>query len=205
MTFSLDSHKKEIHDKLRRKGSYKRTIEAIKYFSKKIDVKVSICLNKENYKNVKDYILFLDNFGIKDIRFLSVIPTPKNKNFVLTDKQREACCKIINKLRDKINIKLRIISSLSTAKGVDFCSALNLSGLTINPKGELVFCCDIGERGAVIGSLKHNKLKGLIKKGEKISNNLKNKRKNYLDENKTFQGFNTCAFCNRCLKRKIIR
>ena len=59
-----------------------------------------------------------------------------------------------------------------------------------------MFCCDIGEKGAVIGSLKHNKLEDLIKKGEKISDYLKNKRRNYLDGNKAFQGFNTCKFCN---------
>lgn len=204
IAFSLDSHKEKIHDKLRKKGSFKKTIEAIKLFSKEgINVKVAICLNKQNYKDIQDYIFFIEKLGVKDIKFLSVIATKKNKLFVLTDNERGECCKKINDLRDKVEVKLRILSSLNTPESTNFCSALDLSALTINPNGELIFCCDINGKGAILGSLKNNKLADLIKKGHKISNYLIEKKKEHLYTNTLFEGFNTCFFCNKYLKEKI--
>lgn len=204
ITFSLDSYKEDVHDKLRTKGSYKKVIAAIKFFTENgIDVKVSICLNKLNYKDIESHVYFLDKLKVKDIRFLSVIPTEKNKAFVLTDKERAECCETINKLRNKVNIKLRIMSSLNTAEGINFCSALDLSGLAVNPDGKLIFCCDINEEGAVLGSLKKEKLSDLIKKSHEVSNYLKEKRKMHLYTNAFFEGFNTCFFCNKYLKEKM--
>jgi MoaA/NifB/PqqE/SkfB family radical SAM enzyme len=202
VTFSLDSHREKIHDRLRRKGSFKKVISAIKYFVKKgVDVKVSICLNKENYKDIEDYVYFIEKLKVKDIRFLSVIPTKKNKRFVLTDKEREECCEKINNLKSKVKTNLRIMSSLNTAKEIDFCRALDLSGLSVNPDGELIFCCDIHEKGAVLGSLKSNNLKDLIKEAYKISYYLREKRKEHLYTQVFFEGFNSCFFCNKILKK----
>lgn len=202
ITFSLDSHIEKIHNKLRKRDSFKRVIQAIKLFvNNRIDVKVSICLNKYNHKNIEDYTYFVEKLKVKDIRFLSVIPTDKNREFVLTDKERDECYKKVNNLTGKVNVKLRIMSSLKTAEGIDFCSALDLSGLAVNPSGELIFCCDINEKGAILGSLKKNKLSDLIKQGYKISNYLKEKRKEHLYNKIFFDGFNTCYFCNKYLKK----
>ena len=196
ITFSLDSHKEELQDKLRKEGSYKNVIAAIKFFVKNgIGVSVSILLNKYNYKDIEDYVCFIEKLNVKDIRFLSVIPTGKNKRFVLTDKEREECCEKINNLRNKVKTKLRIMSSLNTAEGVGFCNDLDLSSLAVNPDGELLFCCDINEKGAVLGSLKKEKLGDLIKKGHKVSSYLKEKRNEHLYTQVFFEGFNTCWFC----------
>ena len=152
ITFSLDSHKEELQDKLRKKGSYKKVITAIEIFIKNgIGVSVSVLLNKYNYKDVEDYVYFVEKLNVKDIRFLSVIPTEKNKRFVLTDKKREECCEKINNLRNKVKTQLRIMSSLNTAEGVDFCNALDLSSLAVNPNGELIFFGDTVGDGAVFG------------------------------------------------------
>lgn len=204
ITFSLDSHKEKIHDSIRKKCSFKKTIEGIKHFVKKdINVKVSICLNKENYNNLENYVKFVTNLGVKDIRFLSVIPLSWNKKLVLTDKQRKKVLDLIPELRKKFNIKIITYSSLNLAQEENFCTSLDLTGLTINPLGELIFCCDIPQKGAVLGDLKKQKLKTLINQAEKIADYLKSKRIEYLKSGKKIQGYDTCYFCNQCLKNKF--
>lgn len=204
ITFSLDSHRSEIHDKLRIKGSFKRIVNAIDLFVQEgIDVKVSICLNKYNYKEIEEYVYFINKLNVKDIRFLSVIPTGNNQEFLLTDIQKKQCCDTINSLRNKVAINLRIMSSLHTAEGVKFCSALDLSGMAVDSEGNLRFCCDCNTKGSILGSLKNKKLPFLMKKGCRIVDYLTEKRKEYLYTNTLFDGFNSCIFCNTILKKKI--
>lgn len=199
ITFSLDSHIEQIHDGLRETGSFQKTTEAITYFSDKTEVRVSICLNGTNHRDIKDYILFTDSLDIAEVRFMSVIPTPMNGQLVLGEEDRRRCCNSINSMRTEVKTRLKICSSLSTAKGTNYCSALDLSGLTISPSGDVIFCCDIVEKGAVIGSLKTVRLKYLLSKASDLADYLKTRRLQYLQENRQRSGFNTCYFCNEML------
>lgn len=202
IVFSLESYDEKVHDSLRKKGSYKKVLEAINYFRNKgIQVKVSICLNKKNYKSLKKYIYFVDKLGIREVRILSEIPFNWNKKLVLTDKEREYCLSAIRDVKNKVNVNLRVMSSLIMPSPFStiFCPVLNLDSITINPYEELIFCCDIPQKGAVLGNLKKEKLKDLLKKGEKIANYLKDKHKAYLESGKKIQGYDTCYFCNEIL------
>jgi MoaA/NifB/PqqE/SkfB family radical SAM enzyme len=205
ITFSLDSHKEKIHDSLRRKGSFKKVIGAINYFTQvKIDISVSICLNKKNYKDINDYIDFIDKLGIYNVRFLGIIPFSWNKTLVLNKDRRRKSISLINSLRNKNKLNLRIMSSLFVPHKENFCLALNLDALTINPKGELIFCCDISQKGAILGDLKKEKFVNLIKKGKKMADYLKNKRKIYIESGVKIKEYDTCYFCNNNLQNNLL-
>ena len=201
ITFSLDAGSAKVHDVLRGKGSFKRVTEAVKYFSDKIDVHTSICLNRFNVSEIGSFVRLSEKLGAKRAKFLGTIPTGKNENYSLSDKERIECCETIDSLRGKTGIDLRVFGSLSAGKGIDFCRALNLTDMAVNPKGEFIFCCDTAGNGAVLGSLKKQSLPSLIKKGEKFSEFLREKRALHYQNNEFFQGFNTCIFCNKYLKR----
>lgn len=203
IAFSLDGGNESIHDSLRKAGSFQKVIQAIKYFSSKVDVKTSICLSKKNINEIESFTFLSEKLGAKLARYLSVTPTGKNSEFVLADKEKSACYSTIEPLRNKVKIQLDIMSSLRTGSGANFCSALGVNYPGINPKGELIFCCDTILDGAVLGSLKENTLDDLIVKGMFSSLYLKKKRKEHIEKQDFFEGFNTCIFCNKYLAETI--
>jgi len=77
INFSLDSYSAEIHDYLRGKGTFKKTVETIcllntlkiKYKSLFPTVSISTIINKENFKDLINFILFVRRLGCNSIRF----------------------------------------------------------------------------------------------------------------------------------------
>ncbi len=195
--FSLDSTKRKLQDKLRIKGSYDQVIKAIKHFNNKIYTSVSFCLNKYNKNQIKGFIALSTNLNIKTIRFLSVIPTGRNDEYVLSDKEKQECINEIYSYQKESKINIKIQSSLFASEGIGFCVALDLRGITLTPDGRLLICCDAP--GSDLGSLKAHSLEELLEKGHQESYKLKRVRKYHLYTNSTFEGFNTCIFCNKYL------
>jgi MoaA/NifB/PqqE/SkfB family radical SAM enzyme len=201
ITFSLDGNEK-THDTFRGRGSYQKVLEAAKFFSDKTYVIITMCINKFNMSQIIEVLNTSELIGAKQINYSSVIPTGKNDPYVLSDKEREDCMRIINSFRDKSKLKVRTLSGLKTHEGiVEFCGALNLDSISVNPKGQLSFCCDTTGNGAIIGDLKKEKLSKAMEKGLRISNYLKQKRYECMQKGIKFEGFNTCYFCNKYLDK----
>lgn len=198
ITFSIDSSIPEHHDKFRGKNSFKKVCEAVKFFSPKMRVMTSICLSKYNFKELEDTIRLCENLGASEVRCMGVIPKGKDE-ICLSDEEKLECVKRITKLNKNLKINIRILSSLKTAPGVNFCKSLGLIDLTVNALGELIFCCDTIGDGAVIGSIKKEAFVDMVGDGFKISHFLKEKRSEHINKKEFFKGFNSCVFCNKYL------
>jgi radical SAM protein with 4Fe4S-binding SPASM domain len=199
ITFSLDGNKK-THDFLRTKGSYDRIMKAIKFFLGKTEVGINMCLNKFNFNQIEEVFKILQKAGVKYLNFSSIIPTGHNGKFILTDAEREKSASLIDNLAKDTFMNIRTLSGLRTLNQVEFCLALNLHSISINPNGKVSFCCDLIGDGAIIGDIKKDKLSRILERGFRISNFLKEKKFEQLKKKK-FEGCNTCFFCNRYLKR----
>jgi len=194
--FSLDSAKEEIHDKLRRKGSFNNVTKAIRYFSDKgINVKVQMCLNKWNMQEMENVARLARKKGAKGISYAATIPTRYNKEFILSDNEREECYKRLVLIEDKVGIKVSSSSALHIENVTNFCQALNLTHLGVQPNGDVVFCCNLMDKG-IIGNILKEDFTSMKKKGQKITKILKSKREEMLYLRVSFPGFNSCHFCN---------
>ncbi|MBF0329008.1 MAG: radical SAM protein [Nitrospirae bacterium] len=196
IAFSLDSADKEIHDRLRMPGSYEKTVGAVSYFSNHgVITRVQSCLNRFNISEIESLAEVAQKTGATGLRFLSVIATGKNDRFVLSNKEREEAYYKIKAIKKKFTIKLSASSSLYIGYERDFCSSLNLADLAIHPNGDAVFCCDI-KKGGVLGNLGKDSLADILSKGRIAVSSLSEKRKECIDKNNFFEGFNNCYFCN---------
>ena len=200
ITFSLDGGEK-THDSFRGRGSYQKVLSAIKEFSSKIPVKITMCLNKSNLREIPEVIKAAELNGAKQINFTSVIPTGTNNALVLSDIEKQNVLQTIDSYRSQTKLKIITLSALRTLNGINFCVALDMTDLAVNPKGQLSFCCDIIGNGAVLGDLKKEKFEKLLEKALQVSIFLRKKRTECIMKNKKFEGFNTCYFCNKFLKK----
>lgn len=204
---SIDSALPALHDELRGvKGTFEKATESIKQYAQKgFCVEIKSSLNQKNKGEVQALIDLAENLGAEGIRFAGTIPASWNQHLVLTDQESLQLYRQIMELRGKSKLKVKTTSALYTKGGINFCNILNLSDLTFNPRGEMMFCCDIDHEGAVVGSLRNHSFTELIRLWLEQSAKLQTQRTNQISAGEMWELFDTCAFCNRYFDSRKIK
>ncbi len=206
MTFSLDGATEEIQSQLRQPGSFSKVCDSIRFFSScGLRVHLAACLNKINKHQIEQFIQLAKELGARVAFFMSATKTSFNEDILLDDREKKMYRFQAYELGKKHSVRVKTASSLGGQAGIEFCRALNLSGIEINPKGEISFCCDNIGDGAVVGSLKDHTFFELYSKCLDLSHWLKKKRVEMLEAGEIMEGFNTCEFCNTLLASYIKR
>ncbi|MCK9405383.1 MAG: radical SAM protein [Methanothrix sp.] len=80
---SLDGYTPEMHGYFRPKETFKSAIEAIELLNEaKIPLSVLCVLHKDVIKNIPTFLQFLSSMDISHVRFLSLIPLGRGKNYI---------------------------------------------------------------------------------------------------------------------------
>lgn len=198
VSISIDGGTSETHDNIRqRNGAFQKAIQSVKAYTQAgYKVKIGMTLNQINKNEMAAMVDLAKESGAVEVGFAGTIPTSWNQHLLLSDEESTNLWKNANELREKTKFTIHTVSALHTRGGVNFCNILNFPKLTFNPRGELIFCCDTIENGAVIGSLAENTLVLLIEKWLEKSSALKAQRARQIAEGKMGNGFDTCTFCN---------
>lgn len=197
-TISIDGVEAKTHDSIRnRKGAFKKARSSIrKYVQRGYRVKVNTTLSQTNKDDLEKFITLATELGAEELNFGGIIPTPWNRNLALNDLDSLKLYQKIVDLRKNAEIKIHTTSSLHTRGGIDFCDVFSLRGVTINARGDMVFCCDTIKEGAVIGSLHEHPFVSLIERWIEKSGELKRQRARQIANGDMEEGFDSCSFCN---------
>lgn len=198
VTLSIDGATSETHDEIRKhKGAFERVMtSAKKYAEMGYKVRISTSLNQKNKTEAEALINLAQDVKAIGINIAGTIPTAWNKDLVLNDAESLKLYQQIIAVHEKTKFDVRTLSSLHTRGGVNFCGNLNMHELTFNSRGELIFCCDTTDNGALTGSLRENSFANLVKLWLEQSNNLQIQRAGQIAAGKMGEKFDTCAFCN---------
>ena len=200
--FSIDGATEQVHDRVRQAGSYRKLLRAIKWaVGTGVYTKASFCLNKLNVHQVEDVIKLCIDLQVNAIHFLRAyeLSLSLNREICLNEKERLAVARQVQELAKKYP-EIYVCTCASLSSGRDFCvSAKHLYSLEINQRGELLFCCDALVQGAVVGSLYEESALDLYRKAKQMSANLGRIRRRMIAQGLSFDGFDSCDFCNRIL------
>lgn len=201
ITLSIDGATAKTHDEIRqRKGAFEHVTSAAReYVAAGHRLQISASLNQKNKNEVESLFALVKELGAAKLMFGGTIPAPWNKHLALSDEESLALYQQITDLSQKTNVETRTFSSLYTRGGVNFCGILNLHELVFNSRGQLAFCCDTIQEGAVIGSLLEQPFSELIELWLEQSATLQSVRTKQIAIGNISAGFDTCAFCNRQL------
>lgn len=167
LSFSLDSPTKDIHDKIRSPGSYDRVMRAISIcFSKRIAFSLQMTICKFNMKQLEEMALLSSKLKAQKLFYAFIQPTPENirARMVPSPSEQTRIAKEIKKLIEIMNIGIFVSPGFDFPELIFHCKALQMSSLTVDFRGNLVFCCQLsGYSGAnsgadIIGSLKEMSL-----------------------------------------------
>jgi MoaA/NifB/PqqE/SkfB family radical SAM enzyme len=198
LSLSIDGAVAATHDELRnKKGAFNQAVASAKeYIQEGYKVKIASTLHRKNKDEMEAMLNLAVELGAKGIGFGGIIPTPWNQDLVLSDEESIQLWEKANGLREKTGFEIRTVSALHTRGGVNFCNNLNLRELTFNSRGELMFCCDTINHGAVIGSLYEESISELMQKWLEKSCKLQKQRAKHITNGELGQNYDTCAFCN---------
>jgi len=198
VTVSMDGARAETHDALRgRVGAFDKVVAAVKeYVGRGCKVKISSSLNQKNKGEAAALLELARGLGACGINFAGTIPTAWNADLILNDHESLELHQQLAQLRESSSFPIHTLSSLYTRGGVNFCNNLNLRDLVFNPRGELIFCCDTTESGAVTGSLREHSFADLVKLWLKQAHELQAERAERIAAGSMGEKFDTCAFCN---------
>ena len=187
----------------------KRGIEKILFDKEDHELLVIVneVLNRDTSRKYIKNLLnpYLHPHGIKEmaasreLRIAYAVVHLLNSLEVGEEKERLAVARQVQRLAKKYP-EIYVCTCASLSFGRDFCgSAKHLYSLEINQRGELLFCCDALVQGAVVGSLCEESALDLYKKAKKMSANLGRIRRQMIAKGLSFDGFDSCDFCNRIL------
>ena len=202
---SLDGATPALHDEIRgRKGAFEYVIQAAKIYKKEgFPVSFVTSLNQKNKGEVQALIDLAESVGVKGITFSGTIPAQWNQHLILQDSEAIELFNQVNEACKDSDLDIRTASALYTKGGINFCNILNIKSIAVNTAGELIFCCDTIENGAVIGSLHEQSLITLLQRKIEYSAKLQAQRASRIASGKLGEGFDTCAFCNHYFDKDI--
>jgi len=198
VSLSLDGAMPELQDELRgQQGAFERVTSSVKtYVDNGFEVWIKTSLNQKNKMQLEEFVEIAANLRAKGIMFAGTIPFAWNQHLLLSDEEALELYNKIISLRPHAPVELKTSSALYTRGGVNFCQVLNLSNITISPRGNFDFCCDVHQPKGAIGSLRDNSFSKLVQTWLKNSARLQNKRAEQIASGMMGERFDTCAFCN---------
>ncbi len=202
VALSLDGADAATHDAIRnRPGAFEKLQAAARqYVERGFKLRLAVTLNRRNKDQLPALVELAQAWGAAGMNLAAVIPVRWADHLALSDAESLALYEQAFDLRARTGFDIRPLSSLYTRGGVHFCNNLNLRELTFNARGELVFCCDTTEEGAVTGSLREKPLADLIVNWLEQSQRLQAARAEQIVRGDLPEKFDTCAFCNRFLR-----
>jgi len=195
---------KEVHDFIRQSGAFDTAVRGVQFFvGEGLYNNIQMCLNKHNVEHIDFIFELAKELGVSLIIFTSALRTPSNSDLVLTDTEKKACVRKIHSLQKVNPIKTAIGRSLQEDTKIGFCHRFSLYDVTVNPRNELVLCCNSIRDGIVVGSLEQHSFKFLYLKTVNMVNAMLRDRATRILNKDTFEGFNTCEYCQHFFADRI--
>jgi len=201
IALSLDGHTAEVHDAVRRKGSFDRAVRAMEVFRDRgYKLHIGHILNRHNYPYLTDFCKFVAPH--KPVLCLGrVIKTEANGSVQLTGEQESTLHAKIVMLFRMYKGMIFPTSSIGMSRELLFCTNfLTMEDITLRFDGKVVFCCDspIEGPGPVLGDVRRERIDEIIPRfGRKLGEILSG-RIEALAEGKRATN-NNCDFCSRVL------
>ncbi|MCX8063728.1 MAG: radical SAM protein [Candidatus Hydrogenedentes bacterium] len=162
ISFSLDSNIEEIHDMIRGKGQFRKTldgIENVRTYSPSIRISINAVLCRKNYRDIHKLVQFAKKLGAVQIKFAPIHTNLLHKfkdksewcEFYFTEGDLKELDEEIKKIYTECKKMGMLTTSLTFYKGVirnfagvnKFSCYAGFLDCIITPDGRVGACCDI--------------------------------------------------------------
>lgn len=149
ITFSLDGAREDTHDRIRRKGSYRKVMKAVSIcMLKEIPFTINTVMTSINRGELKEMAELAQKLGSRGLRFGYLIPTPHNKTqaLELTHDEQKQGESVIKELQKTCSMPILMAPGHYTTTLLP-CSVLQMKEFNIDWRGNLTLCCHLSGHG----------------------------------------------------------
>ncbi len=146
LSFSVDSPREETHDYLRKKGSYRKIMQAVSVcYIKKIPFSLQMTVCTKNMEHLEEMALLASKLEAERVFFAFIQPTPGNvkEGLVPSPAEQSRLAKEITRLAGIFSIGVFLSPGFDIPELMFQCRALNMTSFTVDFRGNLVFCCQL--------------------------------------------------------------
>ena len=163
LSFSLDSPKESTHDKIRGQGSYRKVLQGVSIcYHKKIPFNLQMTVCSLNLKDLEEMAILASKLKAERLYYAFIQPTPENMKagIVPSPKEQRKIAKEVMRISQTMRIGIFLAPGFDIPELIFQCRALQMSSITVDYKGNIVFCCQLsGYSGSdteidIIGNLK---------------------------------------------------
>jgi hypothetical protein len=122
----------------------------------------------------------------------------------LSDDETEDVARQALEESSRLGFPVKFSSCFRPIEGLFFCSAASVPQPTLNPRGEMVFCCNTVGRGAVVGSLAEESFSALYGRCMELGQKILQRRLDDIAAGGDPRCANNCAYCHRVLGGEAI-
>ncbi|GJQ59129.1 MAG: radical SAM protein [Candidatus Scalindua sp. AMX11] len=157
ITFSLDSAREEVHDRVRGRGAYRRLMKAFSIcMVKDIPFTINTTVMSYNKGELKEMAELATKLGSRGLRFCHLMPTPGNveKGLSLSPEECVVIEGIIGELQQSFPMPIIMAPGYHTTNLFP-CSPLQSKELNIDWRGNVTLCCHLSGygNGAIEGDI----------------------------------------------------
>ena len=220
INISFESNIADIHEKIRGKGTFAKTMEAFEFCRKhKVPFGILTCLNKFNTGNLSEIVRFVRKQRAHQISFTTVLPCSHSieNGLILSEQERAKVHQELLRLA-RISaldffrlfyVPVYIGEPIFASRNITMCANQSLRMITVDVDGSIHFCCfltvydvssEVEKRLKVVSLGEVSFEEGVKLFSETIHHFLQERIEDYKTYPKTDAlDFNSCFYCNRKL------
>jgi MoaA/NifB/PqqE/SkfB family radical SAM enzyme len=153
VTFSIDGTREETHDRLRKKGSFRRLMQAVSIcVVKNIPFTINTVITSHNRDELGQMADLAAALRGRGLRFGHLIPTPltHKENLDLSHQERREVNMVIGKLQKNSQLPIGLAPGYYTTDLFP-CDPLQMEEFNIDWRGNLTVCCHLSGYGDGLG------------------------------------------------------
>lgn len=162
ISFSLDSDIEEIHDSIRGKGQFRKTLDGIentRIYSPGIGISINVVLCKKNFKGIHRLVKFAKKLGATQIKFAPIHTNLLHKykekgkwsEFFFSEEDLEELGREVKRIYEECKKEKMLTTSYAFFEGIvksfknksRFLCYAGFLDCIITPDGRVGACCDI--------------------------------------------------------------
>ncbi len=206
VTFSMDSSDQKHHDALRQQGAFGKILKDFDLCrSHKIPFTVITTLSRSNADELFDIALLAKKKGAMALAVTTALACPRTDEhrFVLPAHKRVELLRLIPAVSRVLKFPVMTHTSLFCDHNATLCSPLAMTEVAIDPAGNLVPCCELGNfddphirKNTVITQVKDKTFGETLEHLARYVNRVCQERiKDYQDRDVTDIDFHSCFYC----------
>jgi len=203
ISVSLDGPTEDVHEAMRGRG-FREATEAVRTFADVgVPTSVQMLVTEVNADQTAQMVVLAKELGAASLWLAATITNPAGSPILPWEGGRREARIAAKRESKRTSQAVNFASCYLRMGDLMICRNMRDPQLGINPRGEVIFCCNTWGAGAVLGRLGERTLNQYREEARAIGSDLIREKMRLHEEKRLDEYESNCIFCNNYLAERI--